>query len=166
MDLWMMCTERHLWFWSLEHCGKKIYPIGGAVSTDIDSYACGDIFYISTTCLQKNLEKVLFGLCEEIVSLKEKGVTAEDLSSAKRILKTDLLSDWSNPENLVFDCAEDYFLNRFVPLDKKLRLYEQVTIEDINNSIKNIFSVAPTYGIIGNAPNVPSYQQILKSLKL
>ena len=36
MDLWMMCTECHLWFWSLEHCGKKIYPIGGAVSTDID----------------------------------------------------------------------------------------------------------------------------------
>ena len=32
----MMCAERHLWFWSLEHCGKKIYPIGGAVSTDID----------------------------------------------------------------------------------------------------------------------------------
>ena len=32
----MMCAECHLWFWSLEHCGKKIYPIGGAVSTDID----------------------------------------------------------------------------------------------------------------------------------
>ena len=137
-----------------------------AVSADIDSYAYGDIFYISTTCLKKNLEKVLSALCEEIVFLKKNGVTYEDMTYAKRALKTVLLSEWSNPEDLIFDCAEDYFLNRFVPLDKKLQQYEQVTIEDIFNSIQNIFSVAPTYGIIGDVPNAPTYSQILKNLDL
>ena len=150
----------------LEVLKNEGYIADYAVSADINSYACGDIFYISTTCLKKNLEKVLFGLCEEIVSLKEKGITAEDLAYAKLALKTDLISDWSDPQSFIFDCAEDYLLNRFVPFDEKLRLYEQVTIEDIHNSIKNIFSVAPTYGVIGNAPNIPSYQQILKRLHL
>ena len=141
-------------------------PLVYSVSVDIDSYACGDIFNISTICLKKNLEKVLSSLCEEIVSLKKHGVTSEDMTYAKRALETVLLSEWSNPENLVFDCAEDYLLNRFVPLDKKLQQYEQVTIEDIFNSIQNIFSVAPTYGIIGDVPNAPTYSQILKNLDL
>ena len=155
------------------HYSSRLYqrlrnrrPLVYAVSADINSYSCGNIFYISTTCLKKNLEKVLFGLCEEIVLLKENGITAEDLSYAKLALKTDLISDWSDPESFIFDCAEDYFLNRFVPFDEKLHLYEQVTIEDIHNSIKNIFSVAPTYGVIGNAPSIPSHQQILERLHL
>ena len=135
-------------------------------SADINTYSCGSMFYISATCFPRNLDKVVEVICNEIVSLRENLINSDELKCAKNVMKTALLLEAENPDNLLFEVAEDYILGRFVPIDEKIRQIESVTRDDVLASARRIFNHRPTYGVIGEAQNIPSYQEIMSMLWL
>lgn len=147
---------------TLRHERSLIYGI----SACIDCYTCGNIFHILTSCLPQNTNEVIACLCEEIRKVKQFGIREEELEYARNTLKTELLSSLLDPEDLVFDSAEDFLLGRFIPIATKLEILKEVTVSDILASAQRILSVAPTYGIIGNVSEIPSHSSILAMLDI
>ena len=146
----------------LRHEKSLVYGI----STNLDCYTYGNLFHILTYCLPKNVEEVIANLCEEVRKVRQSGIREEELTYAKNTLVTELCSEMQDPENLVFDSAEDLLLGRFMPTTQKLNILETITISDIMASARHILSSPPTYGIIGNAMYVPSYKSILTMLDI
>ena len=146
----------------LRHEKSLVYGIG----TNIDAYVYGNIFYILTKCRPKNLEDVISCLCEEILKIRQSGISEAELIYAKNTLKTNFLADLNNPEDLVFDYAEDFLLKRFVTIERKIVELEKVSLSDVHASAQRILSDAPTYGVIGNADAIPNYSSILAMLDI
>lgn len=146
----------------LRHEKSLVYGI----STDLDCYTYGNIFHILTHCLPQNTEEVIACLCEEIRKVKQFGIRDEELGYAKNTLITRLCSAMMDPGDLVFDAAEDLLLGRFMPIKQQLNILEEITTTDVLNSARHILSAPPTYGVIGNASHIPSYQSILAMLDI
>ena len=146
----------------LRHEKSLVYGI----STELDCYSYGNIFHILTHCLPQNTEEVIACLCEEIRKIKQYGIRDEELEYAKNTLITRLYAALTNPEDLVFDSAEDLLLGRFMDIKQQLNILEVVTVSDILASAQHILSSPPTYGIIGNAAHIPSYSSILTMLDI
>ena len=137
-----------------------------AVSANIDSYACGDIFYITTSCLHKNLLAVVDVVCQEIVRIRENGITEDELKCAYNNLKTELWELHENPSDLIVEYCEDFLLGRFIPIEDKLKLFNQVTVAEVNASAQRIFAQKPSFGVIGNPKSFPNYAYLLNRLKM
>ena len=134
-----------------------------SVSSQIDNYSYGNLFYVSTSCRAKNLEDVIAKTCEEIRLIRESGISEQNLQCAKETYKMKLLGKLESPTDLISDYGEDFFLKRFTPVEKELELIDTVTLEDVNGAAQRIFSHKPTYGIIGDV-RIPSYSSILTML--
>lgn len=146
----------------LRHERSLVYGI----NTELNCYTYGNIFHILTHCLPQNTEDVITCLCEEIRKVKQFGISEEELTYAKNTLITRLCSAVMDPEDFVFDAAEDMLLGRFMSIKQQLNILETVTTSDILESAQRILSNAPTYGIIGNISDNPSYSSILAMLDI
>lgn len=146
----------------LRHEKSLVYNI----ETSIDSYTCGNIFYILTRCRPKNIKDVVTCLCEEISKVRKFGISEAELGYAKNILKTGLLASLEDPEDLMFNYVENFLLGRFVPISAKLQELEKVDLSDVYTSAQRILTNAPTYGVIGNVDVLPSYPDVLAMLDI
>ena len=137
-----------------------------SVSADIDSYTCGNMFYISAECRPKDLSMVVSGICRIITSVRSNLVEKTELDIAKEVAKTSLWASFECPEDLVIDTSEDFLLHRFTAMEEKLEQIEAVTPENIKASAERIFSQRPSYGVIGDVGSSPTYSDVMTWLKL
>jgi predicted Zn-dependent peptidase len=55
--------------------------------------------------------------------------------------------------------------NRIVPIDEIVGRVDAVTLEDVQNAARFVFSSKPTYTLLGDLKSYPTYEKIQKYLK-
>ncbi|MCK5266861.1 MAG: insulinase family protein [Spirochaetes bacterium] len=129
----------------------------------ISLYKVGGVFGIycgtSTSYLKRVLDLIKF----EIDSLMNKGITEDELKSAKEQIKGNIILGKESIETRMNRIAsEEIYFNRHIPMSEVLKEIEAISLKDISNMIDQLFSNKP-YSINTIGPS--SHIRIVKNYK-
>ena len=120
--------------------------------------------YAGTT--NKELKELMPVICEEIRKVRDYPVTQNELDRAKIQLKASMLMAMESSSSTAEVFARQMLLfNRIIPTEEMVERIEKVTINDVQNIAKKIFSSNPTYTLIGDIDGHPDYEEIKKLIK-
>lgn len=112
-----------------------------------------------------NIKKSIDGFRENIKKISTEKVTSEELETAKKALKNEMLAATEksiNKNGILFDSGKNpYGINYF---NKKFETIDSITAEDILNTAKNIFSQKPIYSIAGTKEAIDANKEFLQNL--
>ena len=117
----------------------------------VGSYNCyymdGAIYEIYASTEPKNSKQLVSAVDEEIVKMLSDGVSEEELQRAKNIIKSQFYRSMDTSHGTIGQILYEEFLDYTIG-SKFLAEIEQVTIEDIHEVAKTIFS-GNRYMVIG-----------------
>ena len=128
------------------------------ILTTTDNKDIGEISY-------DNVQKSINGFNRQIGALLNSEYTNEDLESAKRILKANLLN---NEGTYIKLCSLNKGLNSREGLDYENQLYneiDKITREDIDLFTKKVFSNPPIYAIVASKDTLEANREFLTKLE-
>ncbi len=109
----------------------------------------GGAFIISFGASENNVKKTIRCIKEEILKLKENGVTEEELDRAKNFTKAMMLSGFEKTTSLASkNMAQAYTKGKIVSPEDRIKKIEKVTVEDIKNVIDSIFNFSNVCGSV------------------
>lgn len=118
------------------------------------------IFTVSSACLPKNTKEVIQG-CAQIIGQIEKYITPQSLLAARKTIKLDLCSRGNSPSESASSNEFDMrCFNRVIPVSECFRIIDAVTVHDIRETAKRIFSSRLSFAGVGKTKEMPSYKQI------
>lgn len=98
---------------------------------------------------ENNVKKTIKCIKEEILKLKENGVTEEELDRAKNFIKAMMLSGLEKTTALASkNMSQAYTRGKFVPLEEKIKMIEKVTIEKVKSVIDSVFNFSNVCGSV------------------
>ena len=112
-----------------------------------------------------NIQKSINGFNEHIQKLLTENVTDEELKNAKLQLKDDILclkESQSGKTSAIISGIED--TNGVDQLNQKLKMIDEITVDDIRNAAKYIFNNKPTYSILATQNTLDFNKEFLDSL--
>ena len=120
-----------------------------SICAEAECCTYGGCFVISFGANESNTKKTIKYIKEEIMKLKENGVTQEELDRAKIFSKSSLLSglektsslSMKNFDNIAFD-------GEFISVERRIEEIEQVTLEKINEIINSVFNFSNMCGSV------------------
>lgn len=112
-----------------------------------------------------NIKKSIDGFNEHIKKISTEKVTEEELETAKKALKNEMLAatERNSTKNSILynSISNPYGVNYF---NKKFETIDSITAEDILNTAKNIFSQKPVYSIAGTEEAIDANKEFLQTL--
>ncbi len=100
-------------------------------------------------------------ICEEIRKIRDFKVTEKELKRAKTQLKASMLMALESSSSTAEVLARQLLLfNRIIPVEEMVERVEKVTIDDVQNAARQIFSSNPTYTLVGDIDGHPEYDEI------
>lgn len=128
------------------------------------AYAYEGAFAIHIGVDNKRVDEAIRNIFGELMNLKKKGITAEEVEKAKKIRITAFSLSLQTPQDLLnyYGLQELYYRVGQVPSDSKhktdvktrIQEYEAITVEEVNLTIKHLFTPENLNIIIyGSSPN-------------
>jgi predicted Zn-dependent peptidase len=112
-----------------------------------------------------NVQKSIDGFNENIAKIMNEQVSEEELESAKKRLKTRILSTFDTNYGRNMEISESKFSPYGLDyINKQLENIDEITAEDIQNAAKYIFSSKPIYSITGTQATLDANKDYLESL--
>ncbi len=112
-----------------------------------------------------NIKKSIDGFNENIERIKNEKVSEEELESAKKALKNQILSDFeiNNDKNyeLLNSSGTYYGLNN---INMQLEMIDSITAEDILNAAKYVFNSNPIYSVAATKDALEANKDYLNNL--
>lgn len=112
-----------------------------------------------------NIKKSIDGFNENIQKIKTEPVTPEELESAKKALKTAILSPLemssTKTATLLSSAKNPYGLGY---INKKLEMIDSITADDILHTAQNVFSSKPIYSLTATKASLDANKEMLDSL--
>lgn len=110
---------------------------------------CGS-FNIALNINAINTSKVLESVFAELASIKDEGITGEELEMAKAQLRATLIFGQEAPQSIMLSLGKALLsANEVFEVDEKLREIDEVTIEAVNKMAKELFSQTPALAYVG-----------------
>ena len=135
-----------------------LYNLSCNILTTTDNKDVGEISY-------DNVEKSIRGFHKQIQALLDSEYTEEDLETAKRTLKANLLETEGTPRKLLSlrsgvlsGKGADYYNRAFEIIDS-------ITRDDIDNLSKKIFKNPPIYSILASKDTLNANKDFFASLE-
>jgi len=124
------------------------------------------IFGLSITGAAGNGSEILRALVNELRGLAHT-IPAEELTRAKNILKSNILMAMERQQDRLEESVKNIKTFNKLIFQDYTNIIDKVTSEQINSAVARIISGNPTFIAEGGEINrLPSYDQIVKSLKL
>ncbi len=125
----------------------------------------GGIFGIYAGTGEKEAKELLSVVCDEILKIKDKGISQEELHRAKAQIKAGVLMALENPTARSEQNAGHLLsFNRLLDKEEILEKIAQVSQDGVQALAKKIFSTKPTLATLGPVDYVLSYDEIKKAL--
>lgn len=113
-----------------------------------------------------NIQKSLEGFKENIEKIKTEKVTENELETAKKSLKTAILSELEMTSDQTIRLSKDiltpYGINY---INQQFEMIDSITADDILNTAKNVFKDKPVYSIAATKDALEANKEFLNSLK-
>ena len=114
----------------------------------------------------ENIQKSINGFNENIEKLKTEKVSPEDLESAKKTLKTNILniieSGHGQTADLFFSVGTPYGVDY---VNKQFEIIDQITPDDIYNTARYVFKSKPIYSITATKDSLDYNKEFLQGLE-
>ena len=122
-----------------------------SIYSNVSENTCGGTINITLGVNEEHTEQAVQEIKNVIQSLKDDGVSQEEVDRAKIMLKTDLLSSLEERAFIALNAYQTMILyGEYIRPDKKLDDWERVTIEDVNASLEKLDFSKMTAGIVSN----------------
>lgn len=119
--------------------------------------------YAGTT--NDELKELMPVITDEIKKICNEKVSEKELSRAKVQLKASMLMGLESSSSSAEIMARQLLIfDRVIPVKEMVSRIENVTLEDIQNTARNIFASTPTYALVGDIKAHPTYNQICNML--
>ena len=119
--------------------------------------------YAGTT--NDELKELMPVITDEIKKICNEKVSEKELSRAKVQLKASMLMGLESSSSSAEIMARQLLIfDRVIPVKEMVSRIENVTLEDIQNTARNIFASTPTYALVGDIKAHPTYDQICNML--
>lgn len=119
--------------------------------------------YAGTT--NDELKELMPVITDEIKKICNEKVSEKELSRAKVQLKASMLMGLESSSSSAEIMARQLLIfDRVIPVKEMVSRLENVTMEDIQNTARNIFASTPTYALVGDIKAHPTYDQICNML--
>ena len=119
--------------------------------------------YAGTT--NDELKELMPVITDEIKKICNEKVSEKELSRAKVQLKASMLMGLESSSSSAEIMARQLLIfDRAIPVKEMVSRIENVTLEDIQNTARNIFASTPTYALVGDIKAHPTYDQICNML--
>ena len=103
---------------------------------------------------------------DEIRKVCNDKVTEKELVRAKTQLKASMLMSLESSSATAEVLARQMLIfDRIIPIDEMVERIEKVTLDDIQNTARTIFSSKPTYTLLGAIKDHIEYDDLQKILK-
>ncbi len=128
-----------------------VYTIYSSVS----NYSDTGHFYIYTSTEPEKINKVIDATTDEIIKICNDGISQRELDRAKVNYKSSVLMSLENStaRARVLGRQMQHF-GEHIPFSESINLIESITLEDIKNTAKNIFSSGITAVALGKCENI------------
>ena len=113
-----------------------------------------------------NIKKSIDGFNENIKKITTEKISDEELATAKRAIKSEILSSIemnSSKHSLITAYSNSPYGVNY--LNEQLRVLDNITPEDILNTARNIFSGKPVYSVSGSKEALDYNKEYFESLK-
>ncbi|ACK42426.1 MULTISPECIES: M16 family metallopeptidase [Dictyoglomus] len=132
-----------------------------SVETHILSFKDASLFGIYTATAPQTVVETFKTLAQEKEKLIKEGLSKEELDLAKRQTINSILMAIESPSQRLFYLIDSYITyGKIVPWTDKIKKIRKVTLEDINSTIKDIFSKPFAMSVVG--PINSQHKEILK----
>jgi predicted Zn-dependent peptidase len=112
-------------------------------------------FNICVNYTASNTSKVLSSIKEEIALLLKNGIVKEEFDRAKAQLKSSMVFSQENVQSQMLAFGKLLLLcDELYDMDKRLKEIEKVTVNDLMDFAKNLFSKAPALAYLGKQPDI------------
>ena len=105
-------------------------------------------------------------ICDEVKKISTDKVSAEELQRAKTQLKANMLMSLESSSATTEILARQMLIfDRIIPVEEMVEKIERVTQEDVRNIAEHIFSGTPSYTLVGDISNHPSYEFLQNNIR-
>ena len=112
------------------------------------------------------MKQLLPVVTDEIKKITNEKVSEKELQRAKVQLKASMLMGLESSSSSAEIIARQLLIfGRVIPIKEMVSRIENVTLEDVQNTAQTIFSSTPTYTLVGDINDHPSYDNIQNMLK-
>lgn len=131
------------------------------------SYSQSGVFGVYAGLNAEEFSPYVTVLCDEFKKIVNESVNDKELQRAKVQIKASLLMSLENSSSVASKTARDYlFHNRSIPVEEIVEKIDSINKDDIQRVAGRIFSTNPTYTLVGQTAQCPSYEQIQNAIKL
>ncbi len=131
-----------------------------------NSHTSGGLFGIYAGTTADELNELVPVVADEIKKVVNEKVLSEELKRAKMQLKASMLMALESSSSTAEVMARQYLIHgRIIDTDEITKNIESVTADDIQKVAQTIFTTTPTYTLLGNLKNYPSYEKLKNLLK-
>ena len=113
-----------------------------------------------------NIKKAIDGFNENIKDITSRKISHEELETAKRTIKSEILSGFEMngaKNSIISTCASTPYGLEYI--NKQFEIIDNITADDILNVAVNIFSNKPVYSISGTKEALEYNREYFESLK-
>lgn len=131
-----------------------------------NSHTQSGLFGIYAGTSGEEIAKMAPVVADEIKKVVQEKVSPEELNRAKIQLKASMLMALESSSSTAEVIARQSLLyNRVIPTQEIVDRIEAVSLEDIRNAAQALFASRPTYALLGDLKDYPSYEQMQNLLK-
>ena len=132
-----------------------------------NSHTQSGLFGIYAGTTNKELKELMPVICEEINKICREKVSEQELNRAKTQLKASMLMALESSSSTAEVLARQMLLfDRIIPIEEMVERIEKVSVDDVQNIARKIFSSNPTYTLVGDIEGYPPYDEIKQMIKL
>ncbi|MDR2017865.1 MAG: insulinase family protein [Syntrophobacterales bacterium] len=107
----------------------------------VNCYHDAGTFGISTSTSNESVEEVIALIRNEILRIRDKGITDAELTFSKKHIKGDLLISLENSESKMGRLAKnELYFGSYIPLKDTLRAIDSISKSDVNEISRFVFS--------------------------
>ena len=132
-----------------------------------NSHTQSGLFGIYAGTTNKELKELMPVICEEINKICREKVSEQELNRAKTQLKASMLMALESSSSTAEVLARQMLLfDRIIPIEEMVERIEKVSVDDVQNIARKIFSSNPTDTLVGDSEGSPPSDEIKHRSKL
>ena len=132
----------------------------------MNAHTQNGLFGIYAGTSADELNKLMPVVADEIKKVVQEKVSTKELERAKVQLKASMLMALESTSSSAEVIARQMLLyNRVIPTKETVERLESVTMEDVQNIARQIFSKNPTYTLLGDLKEYPTFEKLQSYLK-
>lgn len=131
-----------------------------------NSHTQNGLFGIYAGTGKDELKELMPVIADEIRKVCDRQVNEKELERAKVQLKASMLMGLESSSSSAEVLARQMLLfDRIIPVEEMVARVEKVTLDDIQNAARQIFTGRPTYALLGSIGEYLDYDQLVNQIK-